>query len=141
MRMNPIVSSRTLAQISLLFALLLAAPREALAHARLLKSSPKDADTVKAPAQIELWFSESLDSSGLNTIVVFPVAELKAKMHSNLAKGAAKVDAKDKTHLTIELKTLPPGEYVVTWRVLSPDGHSVPGRFQFKVGDPKPESK
>lgn len=125
----------------LAFALLLAAPRDAAAHARLLKSNPKDADTVKAPGQIELWFSELLDGGGFNTIVVFPIDELKAKKHSNLATGDARVDPRDRTHLTVDLKALTPGEYVVDWRVLSLDGHSAPGRFKFKVGDPKPDSK
>ncbi len=116
-------------------ALLFAAPNEALAHARLLKSSPASGETIKAPTQVELWFNELLDGGGFNTVVVFPAAELKAKTHTNLAVGEAKMDAKDRTHLTVDLKTLSPGEYVVDWRVLSLDGHSAPGRFKFKVGE------
>jgi methionine-rich copper-binding protein CopC len=123
------------------FVLLFVAPKEAFAHARLLKSSPASGETVKDPAKVELWFNELLDGGGFNSVVVFPAAELKAKTHSNFAMGDAKVDAKDRTHLTVDIKPLSPGEYVVDWRVLSLDGHSAPGRFKFKVGEARAGSK
>ena len=143
MKPNFLPAQRPSIGIALLlaFTLLLAAPGEALAHARLLKSSPKDGETVKVPGHIDLWFSELLDGGGFNNIVVFSAAELKLKTHTNLADGEAKVDGKDRTHLTVTLKTLAPGEYVVDWRVLSLDGHSAPGRFKFKVGEPKADAK
>jgi methionine-rich copper-binding protein CopC len=133
----------SLVRVVLLFAiaLLLVSPKEAFAHARLLKSSPASGETVKDPAKVELWFNELLDGGGFNSVVVFPAAELKAKTHTNFAMGDAKVDGKDRTHLTVDIKPLSPGEYVVDWRVLSLDGHSAPGRFKFKVGEVKAESK
>jgi len=119
--------------------LALALPWSAQAHARLERSTPKDkAKLTEAPKQIELWFSELLDSNPkFNTIEVYSSAEVKNKTHTNLADGDSKVDAKDKTHLTINVKALPPGDYTVDWRVLSQDGHSAPGRFTFKVLAPK----
>jgi methionine-rich copper-binding protein CopC len=143
MKPNFFPAQRPFTGIALLVALtlLLVAPSEALAHARLLKSSPKDGETVKTPAHIDLWFSELLDGGGFNTIVVFSAAELKSKTHINLAEGEAKVDAKDRTHLTVNFKTLAPGVYIVDWRVLSLDGHSAPGRFKFKVGELKSDAK
>jgi methionine-rich copper-binding protein CopC len=143
MKPNFLPAHRPLAAIALLlaFTILLAAPKEALAHARLLKSSPKDGETVKAPGHIDMWFSELLDGGGFNSIVVFSAAELKSKTHTNLGEGEAKVDAGDRTHLTVNLKTLAPGEYIVDWRVLSLDGHSAPGRFKFKIGEPKAAAK
>jgi methionine-rich copper-binding protein CopC len=143
MKPNSFPAQRPLVGVTLLLALtlLLAVPKEALAHARLLKSSPKDGETVKAPAHFDLWFSELLDGGGFNSIVVFSATELKSKTHTNLADGDAKVDAKDRTHLTVNVKTLTAGEYVVDWRVLSLDGHSAPGRFKFKVGEPKADTK
>ena len=110
---------------------------DAHAHARLLKSNPEDkAAVAKSPAQVDLWFNELLDS-GFNTIEVFPAAEIKARQRTNLAQGEAKVDAKDKTHLSVPLKELPPGEYVIEYRVLSRDSHSAPGRILFRVVAPK----
>ena len=113
--------------------LVLALPREALAHAKLQRSTPSDkGDLTVAPKQIELWFSELLDDK-FNSIEVFPSAEAGNKTHAALTDGDVKVDPKDRTHLTVNLKTLPPGDYTVDWRVLSRDGHSAPGRFTFKV--------
>jgi copper resistance protein C len=120
-----------------MLALALALPREAWAHAKLLRSSPADKSGVtEAPKQIELWFSELLDDK-FNSIEVYPSAELKEKTHAKLTEGEVTVDPKDRTHLTVTLKTLAPGEYTVDWRVLSRDGHSAPGRFSFKVAAPK----
>lgn len=105
----------------------------AMAHSRLLRSLPPDkAALSSAPSRVELWFNELLDE-GFNAIEVFPAQELSAKVRSNLIKGAPVVDAKDRTHLTVDLQPLAVGEYVVEWRVLSRDGHSAPGRFRFRV--------
>lgn len=143
MTRNLLFTRRSFGYLTLLLgvALLFAAPKEAFAHARLLKSSPAGGETVKAPAQVDLWFNELLDGGGFNSVVIFPAAELKSKTHTNFTVGDAKVDAKDHTHLIVELKALSPGDYVVDWRVLSLDGHSAPGRFKFTVGEPKADSK
>ena len=118
-----------------LFALILslALAPEAHAHARMIKSSPaKDATLSASPDQLDLWFNELLEE-GFNTIEVFSASELTAAKHTNLAKGKPAVDPADKTHLSVKLEPLPPGEYVVEWRVLSRDGHSAPGRIMFRV--------
>ncbi len=44
------------------------------------------------------------------------------------------VDGSDGTELRVPLKTLPPGTYLVSWRVLSVDTHRTQGSFTFKVG-------
>jgi copper resistance protein C len=111
----------------------LAVPKSALAHARLEHSAPEaDAAVAQPPAQIELWFSELLDN-GFNSISVFSATDTDPNTRKNLIVGDAKVDAKDRTHLSAAVTTLPPGEYVVEWRVLSLDGHTAPGKFKFKV--------
>jgi len=112
--------------------LVLAVPLAVLAHAQMIRSVPGAGAAMQPPSQIELWFNELLDAK-FNSIVVFPAAELNAKQRVNLAKGNARVDPQDRTHLLVALKPLPPGNYMVEWRVLSLDGHSAPGRFQFKV--------
>jgi methionine-rich copper-binding protein CopC len=111
------------------------APR-AEAHARMVKSSPaKDAKLDAAPGRIDLWFNELLED-GFNTLEVYPASELGAAKHGNFADGKVTVDEKDRTHLSVKLKTLAPGEYVADWRVLSRDGHSAPGRITFTVKGP-----
>jgi methionine-rich copper-binding protein CopC len=125
--------------IALLFTLILslALAPEAYAHARMVKSSPaKDATLSASPDQLDLWFNELLEE-GFNTIEVFNSSELTAAKHTNLAKGKPAVDPGDKTHLSAKLESLPPGEYVVEWRVLSRDGHSAPGRIMFRIAGAK----
>ncbi len=112
---------------------LLAAPGSALAHARLIRSTPKlDGEIAQAPPKVELWFNELLDQ-GFNSISVFSTAEADAKERKNLVDGEARVDGKDRTHLSIAVDALPPGEYLVDWSVLSLDGHTARGKFKFKV--------
>jgi copper resistance protein C len=116
--------------------LLIPAPA-ALAHARLVRSVPeKGAVLSKAPGQIKLWFNELLDA-GFNSIEIFAAAELGQPKRRNLAGGKPTVDTRDRTHLTLDLEPLPPGEYAVEWRVLSRDAHSAPGRFTFRILPPK----
>jgi methionine-rich copper-binding protein CopC len=123
----------TVASIALSVASVLVSAPPALAHARLVRAKPADkAVLTQAPAQLDLWFSELLDAN-FNQVEVFPVAELTAKTRSNLTGGPPVIDPGDRTHLTVPLRALPPGEYVVEWRVLSRDGHSAPGRFRFRV--------
>ncbi len=105
----------------------------AVAHARLVKVEPARQAEVTAPRQIELWFNELLEE-GFNTVTIFPASELSAAgKHTDFAAGKPVLDAKDRTHLTVKAGTLPPGDYVIEWRVLSRDGHSAPGRSTFRV--------
>jgi methionine-rich copper-binding protein CopC len=129
---------RPLTTISCLAVLLtLLGVNNALAHAQLLKAAPADKARLNvAPEKLELWFNELLDES-FNNIEVYPAAELKLKKHTNFAKGEPMVDAKDRTHLTIALDNLPPGSYIVDYRVLSRDGHTAPGRITFQLVESK----
>ncbi len=112
-------------------------PSQVLAHARVVRSDPVDrAELVSSPRQIELWFNERLEA-GFNTLGVYAREQLQSSQRANFVEGDPKLDVKDPTHLTIKLKSLSPGDYVVEWRVLSRDGHSAPGRFSFRVLDPK----
>lgn len=105
----------------------------AFAHARLTKSDPKDKAELKAaPTQVEIWFNELLDE-GFNYVEVFPAAEVNQKKRTNFVKGEPIVDKADRTHLIAKVKELPPGQYVVEYRVLSLDGHTAPGRVKYTI--------
>lgn len=107
------------------------------AHARVVKAAPANkSELAKSPERVELWFNELLEES-LNTLEIFPASQMNEKKRATLAKAKATLDPKDRTHLSLALPKLPPGEYVVEWRVLSRDGHSAPGRLTFKVLEPK----
>jgi methionine-rich copper-binding protein CopC len=106
---------------------------DAQAHARLLRANPTDqSETSAPPHRVELWFDELLES-GFAMLEVFPASQLQSRQHTNLLSNAASLDAKDRTHLIAPLPPLPPGQYVVQWRVLSRDGHSAPGRLSFRI--------
>lgn len=133
--MNCFVCSRSRGKIAVsIFAAIvfLLAPTGVLAHARMIRSSPGSGTVTQPPEKVDLWFNELLDGQ-FNSIQVYPVAQVNAPRHVSFTSGAASVDAKDKTHLTVNIKPLAPGDYYVEWRVLSLDGHSAPGRFRFTV--------
>jgi methionine-rich copper-binding protein CopC len=114
-------------------ALLGAGTRITSAHAKIVRSEPKDRATlVTAPKTIELWFNELLDDE-FNTVEIYSTKDATAKSRKNLAKEKPKVDPKDRTHLTLTAPPLEPGGYAVEYRVLSRDGHSAPGRFTFTI--------
>lgn len=111
----------------------MAMPLSAHAHAQVVRSSPADhAALPRSPSQIEVWFNELLED-GFNEVELFPAGEVPVKTRTNLAQGKAKVDSRDRTHLIVKVPPLPPGEYVFAWRVLSRDGHSAPGKINFRV--------
>lgn len=117
--------------------LLMGAAPSVYAHARLIKSIPGSKGEIIGPkAKIELWFNELLEQD-FNSATVYPSSEINSKPRANLAKGKPMLDRTDKTHLTIEVEGLTPGEYVLEYRVLSRDGHSAPGRLRFKVVAPE----
>ena len=106
----------------------------AWAHARLLRSEPaKDAEVAAAPDHVSLWFSELLEDGGFNVVTVYAASELGAAKRHDLTADKPHVDPKDRTRLTVKVAALPPGDYIVEWRVLSSDGHSAPGRINFRV--------
>jgi methionine-rich copper-binding protein CopC len=127
---------RSLVRVLLVVLFVLTCVPGAWAHARLLRSEPKAGATLTAaPKQVELWFNELLEAD-FNSVTVVSVADLATAKKTNFVKGKPVVDARDRTHLTIQLNALPPGEYIVEWRVLSRDGHSAPGRATFRVRAP-----
>ncbi len=105
----------------------------AWAHARLLRAEPaKDAEVAPPPDRVNLWFNELLEE-GFNVVTIFAASELGAAKRHDFTADKPHVDPKDRTRLTVKVAPLPPGDYIVEWRVLSSDGHSAPGRLNFSV--------
>ena len=107
----------------LLGAALLACATVAEAHAHLRSSIPADASTLGAsPPSLELTFSEA----GLVTAASIQAAGGTPRKLGPLPTKAAE-------RVSLALPALEPGAYVVSWRVLSADGHIMPGKIRFTI--------
>jgi copper transport protein len=108
---------------------LILSPAPAGAHAELLSTEPAAGEHLAtAPDQVVLHFSEAVN--------------LGDDLVRVLDSAGDEVDAGDPVHLNGErssvalpLPSLEDGGYVVSWRVISSDGHPVGGAFTFRVGD------
>jgi methionine-rich copper-binding protein CopC len=120
---------RWLAVALTILALLTVLVTPALAHALLARSLPEaNAALDRAPAQIELFFTETLEPS-FSTITVFNSSA------AQVDNGDSKLDPADHTHLTVSLRSLPDGVYTVAWKALSAvDGHVTTGSFRSPSG-------
>ncbi|MFN8440058.1 MAG: copper resistance protein CopC [Caldilineaceae bacterium] len=98
------------------------------AHALLTRSLPEaGAELATAPASIELWFSEPLETK-------FSNAHIEDAQGNQLGNGESQVDANDLTHMTLHVSGLAPGVYTVVYRSLSQaDGHEWLGSFPLVI--------
>lgn len=107
--------------------LLLLAPSNLLAHAYLVKSVPAQrAVLYRAPAKIQLWFSEPLEPR----YATLTVTDANGQ---RMDLDATEISADDPKRLSAPLRALPTGRYLVKYRVLSVDGHIVEDQFPFTV--------
>ena len=109
----------------LLISLLL--PSSLWAHAYLVKSAPAQRATLyRAPAKIQLWFNERLEPRYSS----FTVSSADGNSIETIKSA---VDDRDAKQIFAVLKPLPPGRYLVKFRVLSVDGHVVEDQFPFTI--------
>ncbi|NHN29321.1 copper resistance CopC/CopD family protein [Paenibacillus agricola] len=110
-----------------LMLVLLATPQGVWAHASLVESiPPANAELEQAPAQIKLTFNERLEE-GLLSIKVLDMD--KKQMTANKAQIN-----KERTQITLDLPQLGHGSYLVTYQVVSADGHPLKGTYLFAIG-------
>lgn len=101
-------------------------PTFAQAHAFLDRASPRVGSTVNpAPTEVVLWFTQQLEPA---------FSSIEVRNDQGVTMIAGKAVVVDRTQLRVRLKTLPPGNYKVIWRVLSVDTHRSDGDFTFRVG-------
>jgi methionine-rich copper-binding protein CopC len=94
------------------------------AHAMLDHASPAVGSTVPvSPGQVTLYFTEQLEPK-------FSGAEVRSA-------GGGRVDHGNSVSgdvMRVNVGSLAPGSYNVTWHVLSVDTHKTQGSFSFRVG-------
>ncbi|HWZ38779.1 MAG TPA: CopD family protein [Bradyrhizobium sp.] len=99
---------------------------EASAHASLAFAEPRDSTVLaQAPKTVQLRFNESVTAGAVNLI------DAAGKLRSD-----ATVEAKDEA-ITVTLPAdLPRGTQIISYRVISQDGHPVSGAVTFSIGEP-----
>jgi|SRR5882672_1736698 len=111
-----------------LFLVLLLASSTLWAHAYLVKSAPAPRAVLhRSPAKIQLWFNERLEPK-------FSSLSLSDADGKPVPTGKSAVSAEDSRQLSASINSLPPGRYLIKYRVLSVDGHIVQDQFPFSVG-------
>ena len=109
-------------------ALLLTAAGPASAHAQLVETTPVDGTALDAaPGAVTLTFNEAV-SPPPGGVRVFDGAGDRVDTSAPVAA------ADDPLVVGAALEPLEEGAYVVTWRVVSADGHPLRGAFVFTVG-------
>jgi hypothetical protein len=110
--------------------LVLGSAHAAQAHALLVKSVPSARATLaRPPERVQLWFNERLEPA-YSSVSVWNDAGAQVD-----ARDAA-VSPQDPRRLELSLPALPPGKYVVRFRVLSVDGHVVESTVPFTIRPP-----
>jgi copper transport protein len=115
-----------LAALALAALAILGTPGVASAHAALIAADPPDGARLDAsPAHVQLTFSEHVSASLGGVRVV-------DSSGGRVDRGAVRVDG---SAVEVDLAPhLPDGTYVITYRIVSADGHPVRGATVFGVG-------
>jgi methionine-rich copper-binding protein CopC len=113
-------------------AALLLVPVSGWSHAALVRSSPaRRAVLSQSPEQVQLWFNEAVEPR-FSTVSVSDGAGTRVDLEN------AAVASDDPKRLSVGLRPLRPGRYIIRFRVLSVDGHVVAGEVRFEI---RPTSK
>ena len=96
-------------------------------HAHLVRADPAVNDTIAStPKAVRLWFSEPVEL-GLSRVKIVRMGGETMKTSALRHEGSAATTAA----LDLETPARAPGTYVVTYRVVSRDGHPTSGSYNF----------
>ena len=112
----------------------LALPTAALAHPKLLSSTPAAKATVSQVKEIKLTFSEKLvpQFTGIDvTMTGMPGMANHAPMKISGFKTSVAPDGK--TLIAALPRPLPAGSYDLKWHAVAADTHRIEGKFSFSV--------
>lgn len=99
-------------------------PGEACAHASLVSSDPaNDALLMHAPSALRLTFNEDVE-----------VLAVKLVDETGAVSPVTRIDARGASLVLTPPRALHDGANVISWRVISADGHPVGGSVTFWVG-------
>lgn len=109
-----------------------AVPQTVSAHASLVQTTPAAGTKLESsPPQVVVTFSEQLDA-GLFYIKVFD------HNGDEISRNKAHLNP-EQTGLVLDLPKLSEGVYLISYHVISADGHPVGGSYPITVGNPPQE--
>ena len=99
----------------------------AQAHARLRSAEPPDGASIHTPPdQVALTFSEAVE-------LAFSRIQVTDAAGARVDRDDLRRDPEQPTRLITGLPKLPPGAYLVEWKVTSVDTHKSEGRYTFTL--------
>jgi methionine-rich copper-binding protein CopC len=101
-------------------------PVDALAHSRPKVMVPAPDSTVPSPPVISVSFTEPLEPK-------FSSLTLTDEQGTKLNTASSSAVPNDPKTLTLKLPKLKPGDYLVHWVSVAPDGHRMEGEYKFTV--------
>jgi copper transport protein len=126
-----IVSKRSaISNLFILFSLifLFIVPQQVFAHATLKMAEPApDSELTDSPEKIVLTFDERLENE-LYSIKVFN------EKGERVVNGKPEM-SKDQKFITQPLPDLPDGNYVISYSVISADGHPIKSSYVVSIGE------
>jgi copper transport protein len=94
-------------------------------HAALLRSDPVDGSVLaRAPGELRLWFSEPVQLVG-QSIMVFAPSGASVELGTVQERNG---------EVSVPLKVVTTGTYLVNWQIISQDTDPVSGSFVFSIG-------
>ncbi|NOU99882.1 copper resistance CopC/CopD family protein [Paenibacillus planticolens] len=107
-------------------------PQSVSAHASLVQAIPESgAKLESSPPQVAITFNESLDA-GLFYIKVFN------RDGNEMTSNKAYLN-KEQTTVLLDLPKLTEGVYLISYHVISADGHPIGGSYPLTIGNPPQE--
>ncbi|OHD00326.1 MAG: copper resistance protein CopC [Sphingomonadales bacterium RIFCSPLOWO2_12_FULL_63_15] len=109
-------------------------PGAALAHSKLLSSSPAANATVAKPTKLTLTFSEKFLAPMSGVELVMTGMPGMADHPPMPIKGFKTALAPDGKTMVVTLpRALPAGDYDLKWHIVGADQHKMEGGYSFKV--------
>lgn len=103
--------------------LLLLVPTMASAHTGLVSSNPNDGQVVKEDlSEISLQFDSEIEKLSTMKVII-----------DNKELPLAKLEVKEKQMIGTLSKPLENGSYMIEWKIVGEDGHTIEGKIPFSV--------
>jgi methionine-rich copper-binding protein CopC len=109
-------------------------PGTAMAHTKVVASTPAEGETVKPSRVVSLTFSEPLPPATVAASIVMTAMPGMTNHPPMTIRNFKSTWSSDKRVLTLNLRqALPLGSYDVNWQAAGADGHQANGKVSFTV--------